>query len=377
MTRTHKVLMILPVAFAFLAGCAKKETEATITGQAPAVPVKVMEVRSEPLSLSIAATGTLVSSTRVDVKAETLGRLVKFPKQEGDSVEAGEAVAWVDQENYQLAVRQAQTAVQVAEAGLEKARVLAAHNQSELERARNLVKSGGITDKDLRTAEVAQRDSQAQVQLAQAQLDQARAALDVAQKRLKDTAILSPVSGAIEKKYINPGAYVEAPTMVFSVVDNQRLELESPVPSAQIGQVRSGQRVTFRVNSFPGVTFEGQVIEVGPVVDTLTRSAKVRIRVDNSSGRLKAGMFAEGEIQTGVQQQAIVIPAAAVDRSSGSAADSYVYLVENGKAVRRAVRMGREVDSKIEVTGGLKPGEMLVAEQRIELADGTRVEAEK
>ena len=181
---------------------------------------------------------------------------------------AGEAVAWVDQENYQLAVRQAETAVQVAEAGLERTRVMAAHNQSELERARNLIQSGGITDKDLRTAEVSQQDSQAQVLLAQAQLDQARAALDVAQKQLRDTVILSPVSGAIEKKYVNPGAYVEAPTMVFTVVDNQQLELESPVPSAQLGQIRSGQRVTFRVNSYPGVAFQGQVIEIGPAVDT-------------------------------------------------------------------------------------------------------------
>ncbi len=71
-------------------------------------------VRAFPLT--VAVTGTLVSNTRVDVKAETIGRLVKFPKQEGDSVAAGEAVAWVDQENYQLAVRQAETAVQVAEA---------------------------------------------------------------------------------------------------------------------------------------------------------------------------------------------------------------------------------------------------------------------
>ena len=184
------------------------------------------------MPLTVAVTGTLVSNARVDVKAETIGRLVKFPKQEGDSVAAGEAVAWVDQENYQLAVRQAETAVQVAEAGLARTRVMAAHNQTELERARNLIRSGGITDKDLQAAEVAQRDAQAQVALAEAQLAQARAALDVAQKKLRDTAILAPVAGVIEKKYVNPGAYVEAPTMVFTIVDNRRLELESPVPSA-------------------------------------------------------------------------------------------------------------------------------------------------
>lgn len=359
------------------AGCRKKETEAPAPAEAPPVSVRVLQVQVEDLPVMIAVTGSLVSTTRVDVKAETLGRLTRFPKEEGDLVEAGEAVAWVNQENYQLAVRQAETAVQVAAAGLERTRVMAAHNQSELERARNLMQSGGITDKDLRTAELSQRDSQAQVLLAQAQLDQARAALDVAQKRLRDTVILSPVSGAIEKKYVNPGAYVESPTMVFTVVDNQRLELESPVPSAQLGQIRSGQEVTFRVNSYPGVTFHGQVLEIGPALDTASRSAKLRIRVDNSSGRLKTGMFAEGEILTGVRQRAIVIPLAAVYRSEGTSEGSHVFVVENGKAVRRGVRIGRETDAKLEIVTGLKPGDLLVAEQKIELAEGVRVEAGK
>jgi len=378
MSRNRTALITLLAGGILLsAGCRKKETEASAPAEASPVSVSVLQVQAEDLPVIIAVTGSLVSSTRVDVKAETLGRLTRFPKQEGDFVEAGEAVAWVNQENYQLAVRQAETAVQVAEAGLERTRVMAAHNQSELERARNLMQSGGITDKDLRIAEVSQRDSQAQVLLAQAQLDQARAALDVAQKRLKDTVILSPVSGAIEKKHVNPGAYVEAPTTVFTVVDNKRLELESPVPSVQLGQVRSGQRVTFRVNSYPGATFQGQVIEIGPAVDTATRSAKLRIHVDNSSGRLKTGMFAEGEILTGVQQRAIVIPSSAVYRSEGTLEGSYVFVVENGIAVRRGVRIGRETDSKLEITEGLKPGDLLVAEQRIELAEGVRVEPGK
>jgi len=378
MRRNRTVLMALLAGGILLsAGCRKKETEAAAPAEASPVSVSVLQVQVEDLPLMIAVTGSLVSSTRVDVKAEILGRLTRFPKEEGDLVEAGEAVAWVNQENYQLAVRQAETAVQVAEAGLERTRVMAAHNQSELERARNLIQSGGITDKDLRTAEMAQRESQAQVLLAQAQLDQARAALDVAQKRLRDTVILSPVSGAIEKKYVNPGAYVEAPTMLFTVVDNQRLELESPVPSAQLGQVRPGQRVTFHVNSYPGVTFQGQIIEIGPAVDTATRSAKLRIGVDNSSGRLKTGMFAEGEILTGVRQRTIVIPSSAVYRSEGTAEGSYVFVVTDNKAVRRSVRIGRETDSRLEIVAGLKPGDLLVAEQKIELADGVRVEPGK
>jgi membrane fusion protein, multidrug efflux system len=378
MIKTNKAFIVSLAVIALLAAnCRKKETEATLTGETPAVPVKVVQVQASPLAVTITITGNLVSKTWVEVKAETMGRVVKFPKQEGDPVSAGEAVAWVNTENYELALRQAQTAVQVAEAGLGKARVMAEHNQSELERSQNLLKSGGITEKELRAVEAAQRDAQAQTQLAQAQLDQARAASEVAQKKLRDTTILAPVGGEIEKKLVNVGAYVEAPTVVFAIVDNRQLELESPIPSDSLGQIRSGQKVTFRVDSYPDTPFAGQVIEVNPAVDPLSRAAKVRIRVDNSGGKLKAGMFADGEILTGIEQEAIVIPAAAVYRNQGDAKDSYAFVVENDKAVQRKLRIGREMDSSVEIAEGLKSGDLVVSEQKIELADGVRVQVGK
>ncbi|HSW48910.1 MAG TPA: efflux RND transporter periplasmic adaptor subunit, partial [Bryobacteraceae bacterium] len=273
-----------------LAGCRKKETEATPQPEAPPLEVATVQVQTGPFTATVPVTGSLVSRSLVVVKAETIGRLLKFPKEEGDTVATGEAVAWVDDENYRLAVQQDQSAIQVAEAALARTRVSADHNASELERARNLIKSGGITDRDLKAAEVACLDSQAQVALAEAQLAQAKVALKAAEKRLRDTVIVSPVAGIIERKFANPGAYVEAPTQMFSVVDNQKLELEVPVPSTQLARVRRDQRATFRVNSYPDTVFEGRVVEMNPAVDPLTRSATARIAVDNSSGRLKAGM---------------------------------------------------------------------------------------
>jgi RND family efflux transporter MFP subunit len=364
-------LFLLPLLI--VSGCRRKETEATVRAESGALQVRVIQVQAQPFTATVPVTGSLVSRALVVVKAEIIGRLVKFPKQEGDPVSAGEAVAWVDDENYRLAVQQAQAAVQVAEASLARTRVAAAHNDSELERARNLIQSGGITDKDLKAAEAAQRDARAQVVLADAQLAQSKAALDLAEKKLRDTVIRAPVAGVIEQKYVNPGAYVEAPTQLFSIVDNQLLELESPVPSTQIAGVAPRQRVTFQVSSYPNQSFEGEVIETNPAIDPMTRSAKVRIRVNNASGKLKAGMFAQGEILTGVTQQAIVVPAAAIYRSSGAGSDAYAFVAENGKAVRREIGVGRETDGKLEIVSGLKAGDLLVAEQRIELADGVSV----
>lgn len=362
------------MAAVWLAGCGKQQMSSSAASDPPPVAAAVTTVTTETLHLSIPVTGTLISNTRVDVKAEVIGHIARFDKQEGDAVRAGEAVAWVDDENSRLAVRQAETAVEVADAGLERARLLESHSRTELERAENLVASGGITDKDLKAAQLAGRDATAQVALAEAQLEQVRAALEVARKHVRDTIIYAPVSGEIQRKLVNKGSYVEAPTHVFTIVDNTRLELESPVASADIGPIEPGQRVTFTVNSYPNATFEGRVLEMNPAVDELTRSAKVRIQVTNPGARLKAGMFAQGEILTGVNASAVMIPGAALYRDDRSAKTASVFVVEGGKACRRVVRVGHERDSKIEVVEGLRPGEQLIAEQSIEISEGVRVE---
>ncbi len=356
-------------------GCRRQEVHSAAPAETPPVQAPLLKVEPRPFTLSVPITGTLHSSARVDVKAETSGRVVRFDKKEGDAVGAGEVVLWVDEENYKLAVRQAESAVEVAAAAREKARVLDAHSRSELERARNLVASGGITDRDLKAAAVAEQDARAQVALAEAQFEQARAALELARKRLRDCAVRAPVAGEIQRKHVNPGAYVEPPTPVFTLVDNSRLELESPVATADLGAIRRGQKVAFRVNSYPDTEFEGSVEEVNPAIETESRSARVRIRVNASGSRLRAGMFAQGEILTGVAANALIVPSSAVYREDRSAKDARVFVVTGGRATARQVAIGRERDLQVEIVKGLAPGDILVAEQSIEIAEGVRVAA--
>lgn len=370
----QSIILAGAMAAVWSASCGRQQVSSSAASEPPPVSAAVITVTTEALQLSIPVTGTLISNTRVDVKAEVIGHIARFEKQEGDRVRAGEPVAWVDDENSRLAVRQAETAVQVAEAGLERARLLDSHSRTELERAENLLTSGGITDKDLKAAQLAGRDATAQTALAQAQLEQARAALEVARKHVRDTIIYAPVSGEIQKKLVNKGSYVEAPTHVLTILDNTRLELESPVASADIGPIMSGQRVTFTVNSYPNATFQGRVLEMNPAVDEQTRSAKVRIQVTNAGGKLKAGMFAQGEILTGVAANAVMVPTAALYRDDRSATTASVFVLEGGKACRRAVRAGHEQGAKIQVIEGLRPGEQLIAEQSIEISEGVRIE---
>ncbi len=370
--RKTSIVPVLLAGSLVLGGCKKREVR-PLSAEAPPVRVETLRVEPQPFAITVPITGTLVSTAKVEVKAETTGKVLKFPKEEGDTLRAGEAVIWVDDTYKKLAVQQAEAALQTAEAALERAKVLEAHNRSEYVRAQNLLKSGGITDRDYRAAELADRDARAQVALAAAQLAQARTQLEHARKALADTIVYAPIDGEIQAKLVRPGAYVEPPTAVFVLVDNARLELESHVATGDLGSIRPQQTVNFTVNAFPNETFRGRVIEISPAVQTDSRSAKVRIRVENPDRRLRAGMFAQGAILTGVNQKAIVIPAAAVYRDDRTAKSSYVFVVENGTAQRRNVRIGRERDSAVEIVEGLKPGDVVVAQQSIEIAEGVRV----
>ena len=359
-----------------LTGCHDPAKSSTVqAGEAPPVAAAVATVQTQPFNAVVAVTGSLVSRALVEIRAETFGRVVRFQKEEGDPVHAGDGVVWVEEDNYRLALKQAESSVQVAEAGLARSRVLATHAQQELDRAQHLITSGGITDKDLKLAVVTEQDARSQVKVSEAQLDQARTAVDIAKKKLADTVIRAPVDGEIQRKFVNTGAYVEAPTPVFTIVNNQRLELEAAVPASELGEIRPGMRVTFKVNSFPNRTFEGRVIEVAPAVDAESRAAKVRVQVANAGGLLKAGMFAEGEVLTGVAKSAIVIPAMAIHRDESRAADGFVYLIDGGRAVRRKVMVGREYDGTVEIASGLKAGDQLITEQSLEVAEGVRVQA--
>jgi RND family efflux transporter MFP subunit len=370
MNRIGAASIVLAAAFV---GCARKDPPPARLAESAPVKVKTVAVQPRPFLASVAVTGTLVSRSQVDVKAETTGRVARYPKEEGARVAAGEPIAWVDEENYRLAVKQAEAAVGLAQATLDRARVVEAHSRSELERAQRLLESGGITDKAYKDAQLAVKDAAAQTAVALAQLEQAKAAWSVAQKRYKDTVILAPVAGEIQRKHINTGAYVEPPTTVATIVDNSRLELESQVAADDLAPIRAGQIVDFTVSTHPGVKFEGRVVELSPAVDPETRSAKVRIAVNNASGRLKAGMFAQGEIRTGVAMQAIVIPVSSVYRDDRSAASSHVLVVEDGKAARREVKLGRERGSEVEIAAGLKAGDLLIVQRTIEVTEGVRV----
>jgi len=338
---------------------------------APALTVQTIRIDPRPLDLAVDITGSLVSSVAVDVKTEFAGRLVAMLKEEGDAVTKVDLLAQLDDTDARLSLGQLRAALEVAQAALERAKVAQDHARQELERAQNLLKSGGITDRDFDAAKIADRDARAQVRLAEAQVEQSRQAVALAEKHLRDCRIVSPITGEVARKLVNPGGWLDGSVLLYRLVDNHRLELETYVASSDLGQVKKGQKVRFAVASYPGETFEGAITNISGAVDMQNRSASVRVAVPNPAGKLKAGMFIKGRIITGTKAEAIVVPVDAVWRRSGEA--PYVYVVAEDAAQKREVQTGQEEAEGIEITSGLAAGETVIVEQNLELADGVKI----
>ncbi len=351
-----------------LASCSKEAAKST----APApLSVRVVRVEPQPLEIALDITGSLVSSVAVEVRTEFPGRLISMTKEEGDRVSRGELLGQLDDADARLALGQARAALEVSEAARARAQVAEEHAANELQRAQNLLKSGGITDRDFQAAATAEKDAHAQVKLAEAQVTQAREAVALADKHLRDCRILSPISGEVEKRFVNPGGWLDGSALLYRLVDNRRLELETYVASSELAGVKKGQAIRFHVAAYQGEEFDAKITHMSAAVDVLNRSTQIRAAVPNSDGRLKAGMFVKGRIITGIQPNAIVVAPDAVWRRAGQT--PFVFVVENHQAEKRDVKLGREGTGGIEISEGLRGGDTLILEQNLELADGVAV----
>jgi membrane fusion protein (multidrug efflux system) len=327
--------------------------------------------------VTVPFSGSLLSKSVVDVKPEVGGRLVAMHFSEGDLVRKGQLLAEIDDSNFRLAHDQAVAVLGVAQAGLNRAKVNLEHARREKERADNLLRTGGITEKDHQAATTGVRDAEAQVKLAEAQCEQARAAISIAAKALNDCRILAPAEGQVQRRVYDQGTIISPGQPLYTLVDNARLELECLLPSYRLAEIRSGLKATFTTPTFGTREFDGTVAAINPMVEPDNRSVKVLLRVSNPRGELRSGMFCRGIIEVRRQPDALVIPRSALITEQEDPTSGSVYVVNEGVARRRNVRIGGVREDRIWIQQGLERGELFIVEIGPSLKDGTPVKVLK
>ena len=209
----------------------------------------------------------------------------------------------------------------------------------------------------------------AQVDSARAQLESARAQIQIAQQAIQDTKIFAPFSGKVSGKPIQAGTVAGSSTAIVRIVGGNGIYFNGQVPSSNIGRVSPGDSVQIHVDGVPNKTFEGKIVTVNPLADSVGRLFSVRVQITGDMDGVKPGMFARGNIAVRTVKDAVLVPIQSV-LSKGD--QHFLFTVEGGKAKQVTVTTGLTKGDLIQVIG-LSPDSKVVTNGQEDLLDGAAV----
>jgi membrane fusion protein (multidrug efflux system) len=307
-------------------------------------PTDVATVTTTTLEDGVALTGDLNPIETVDVRARLEGDLVGVYVREGEQVAAGQLLARFDASEQESGRTSAEADRAAAQSDL-------ANAEWNLEQNGQLLKAGAI-------AQQVYKNSQQAVASARARVAAADARLSAMGNQARDTRVVAPSSGVVNKRTVESGEHLAKGAPMFTIVRNGTLELAAAVPARQSTTLRTGQVVHFVAD---GRRFDGRVARVSPTIDPATRAVTVYVQVPNPGGTIRGGTFATGRVVSRTLTNVLGVPTAAL-RQSPDDGKPFVYRVD-GRTINIApVQLGA-VDERLgiaQITDGLQAGERVI-----------------
>ena len=409
----HRVAAGALLLVVALTGCGRGSGAAnqakTDEAQTRAPTVKTVLVQTRDLAQTVDLTGEVVATDSVVVSATVEGPIAFFPWREGDRVSAaGTKLVVIDRGIYQADVHAARAAMEAAKSKLadlkagtrpeeiaqarETVRKLdeaTAFARTDLERVTTLVARGGLPGEALDKARVTLVDLQSQheaarqrlamlesgptvTQLAvgQAAVDEAAARLKVTEAKLGECTISAPFAGIISRVHVHAGDMAGVKAPLLEMFDPASLVVRFAVPEAQASILHAGLGVSLQFDAIPGRTVSGKVTRVYPDLDRRMRTRTAEA-VPTQSVQLMPGIFARLRLTLRSAPGAVVAPVEAILRSGDGEAAAFV--VQDGKAQRRQVRIGLSEAGLVQVLDGLEPGQQIIVGGLGRLKDGMAV----
>ncbi|HKK27709.1 MAG TPA: efflux RND transporter periplasmic adaptor subunit [Gemmatimonadota bacterium] len=325
-------------------------------GGARQLPVETAIARADTVSVELSSVGSLQAQTSAQVASQAAGQVAAIEAREGSRVEHGEVLMRLD-------ARKLQAQLQAAEAAVERARAQAENLERQLERNRELRQKGAISRQ-------AFDDLQSSYDAARAQLHQAEADAALARRQRLDANIRAPFAGRLGERTFDVGDYVREGDPLFTVTDDDTLEVRFEVPESYSDRLEPGSPMQVRTPVVPGRWFDGAVSFVSPTVDPVNRTVTLKAQVPNPDGRLRAGSSADVRLVLERRPGAVVLPEAVLVPRQGR---TLVFLVSGGKAVRREVTVGVRTAGRVEIRSGVTAGDTVVTAGQQRLQDAAPV----
>ncbi len=336
--------------------------------QRPVPTVSVITTKPAPLPYVVTANGQVEANRTVAVQSLVSGQLTRVAIAEGDEVREGQVLFQIDPRPFRAEVERLQSTLARDEATLVRAR-------GDSVRFASLAKDGYVTKQQLDQA-------YAEASALAATVAAGRASLQRARLDLENTTVKAPISGRTGQLLYKAGSLVRASADQLVTINELRPVLvRFPVPERDFEELRSraGLDKALAVRVIPNTADTSQVVTgtltfVDNQVDRATGSVLLKARVANEDRHLWPGQFVTVKLQLSVDENAITLPSEAV---VSSGANTFVYLMEAGKAKRAAVKVGRAAGTLVKIDSGLVGGEQVIVEGQARLRDGAKVQLRK
>ena len=351
------------------------EVAAAAEEQRDFVPrVRVAAVQPSPDIHKVVLPATTTAFEAANIFARASGYVVQRNVDIGSRVKAGDLLAVISAPELDHQIAQAQATLAQNEATLrqtEANRELAAHNWG---RDAVLVRQGWATQQqgDTDRLNLAAQTQAADANAATIKAQQAQ--IEVLQQQKAYQRVVAPFDGVITQRNIDVGSLVQADsasgTFMFAIAHGNIMRIQLFVPQEAAVGVKPGVTAIVRVAEIPGHPFPGQVTRIADALDPGTRTLLTEIDVPNADGELSPGMYSTVELQIPRKTPSLIVPDAAV---VFDAQGVYVFVVENGAVRQRQITEIRDLGTEMEVSEGVKAGDLVVVNPPVDLEDGKKV----
>ena len=345
--------ILLCIAVIAEIGCQKQEQQVQ---KKLIVNVQVWTAEKRSLQPFVESVGTLKAYEEVIVSSELDGILKSIRVEEGSPVTQGQLIAEIKEIDYRLDTERAKAALKQAEASL-------AYAKQEYQRKEALYLKELVAKQQF-------DDVLARLVLSQGDVDRAKVGLDLAQEKLAKANIYAPMAGTVKEKRVTAGEYLRNGTFLVSIIRTDILKLSFTVTEKDVGGLRVGQDVAFTVDAFPGREFRAQLKTIYPSLEEKTRSLQLEAVLTNSDQTLKPGLFARVTLYTGPVRGTVVAPITALLYDNSR---TKLFAVQGDRAKEREVKIGQKYGEFMEITEGLKEGEIVVTVGQNNLMEGAAV----
>jgi HlyD family secretion protein len=415
MSRRMKIGLVVAVVVLAVGGLVafrihKKRTAGT--------EVRLEQVDRRDLVSAVTASGKIEPKTSVDISADITGRIIDLPVREGDLVKKGQFLLQIDPAQYQAAVARAEGVVASTQATLLQTKATRDQALRAWNRSRQLTQLGDnlIAPETAEQSQTAFDVAEANYQATKAQLEQSRASLQEAKDNLAKTRLTAPISGRVVRLAVEqgevavPGTFSRETGLLMTVADLSVILAKVQVDETDVVRLTQNDSVEVTIDAYPDTTFSGRVTKVShssKLTPTQTASGSndravdfdVEITLRKPPADIRPDLSCTARIVTDTRKNALSIPIIALtvrdhekipNESEGSPAPPVdtlkakfkkreaegVFVVRNGMATFRPVKVGVAGDEYFEVVDGLREGETIVAGtyQAIrDLKDGAKV----